>query len=120
MAAKFVLDAHISPDVAEGCRAKGVDVKGLAEVMELDSPDEAILQWACRESRIVVTYDNGDFARHLADVLRVGQATPGVVFVSGRTIPPSDFGGLVRAIVRLAAEIEAGRVDPSGGLFLAR
>lgn len=120
MRPKFLLDAHISPDVAAGCRARGLDVKALFEVTDVDAEDESILRLAMAEGRIVVTYDNGDFARMLADAIRTDIGVPGVLFVSHRTIPASDFGGLVKALLKMAEKIARGEVDPSGGVFLRR
>ena len=95
-------------------------MKALVEVMEVDSPDDSILRFSSNEGRILVTYNNQDFARLLGDMIREGLRVPGVVFVSGRTIPSSDFGGLVKALMKLADLIDKNLADASGGLFLSR
>lgn len=120
MAIKFLLDADISPQVAEGCRDRGVDIRSVSEVMFVDTPDEDIFQRALKEGWIIVTCNNGDFALLLADALRQGLEVPGVVFVNGRTIRRSDFGGLIRALVKLSGQLDQGQADASGGLFLSR
>jgi len=120
MAPKFLLGADISPEVAAGCRSKGLDVKAVCEVMDVESPDESVLRYAIKEGRILVTYNNEDFAPLLGDLIREGVPVPGVVLVSGRTIASSDFEGLVRAIRKLAEAIGKGEADPTGGLFLHR
>lgn len=120
MAAKFLLDADISPDVATGCREQGLDIRPVAEVMATDTEDELIFQRAVKEGWIIVTYNNGDFAILLGNALREGLKVPGVVFVNGRTIRRSDFGGLIRALVKLSAQLDKGEADASGGLFLSR
>lgn len=120
MAAKFLLDADISPTVADGCREQGLDIRSVSEVMSTDTADEVIFQRTLKEGWIIVTYNNGDFALLLGNALREGIQVPGVVFVNGRTIRPSDFGGLIRALVKLSEQIGRGEADASGGLFLNR
>jgi len=67
-----------------------------------------------------VTYTIDDMALILGDLLKEGAAVPGVVFVSPATIPPSDLGGLARALVRLAKDLEEGTIEPGGGISLQR
>lgn len=120
MVPKFLLDEHISPDVARGCRERGVDVISLAEAALLQADDLPIFRAAIRQGRILVTYNTEDFARLFGDVLKEDSSIPGVVFVSAHTIPPSAIGELVRALVHLAGLVEKGEVDPTGGVFLNR
>jgi predicted nuclease of predicted toxin-antitoxin system len=120
VAPRFLLDEHISPDVARGCGRRGVDVLSAADAGLLQADDIALFRAAIQKGRIIVTYNTGDFARLFGDLLKEGAAIPGLVFVDARTISPSDIGGQVRALVRLAALIERGAVDPSGGVFLSR
>jgi predicted nuclease of predicted toxin-antitoxin system len=120
MAARFLLDADISPDVAAGCRELGLDVRSVSEVLSTGTDDDIIFQRAIKEGWIVVTYNNGDFALLLGNALREGVQVPGVVFVNGRTIRSSDFGGLIHALAKLSAQLDKGGADASGGLFLNR
>jgi predicted nuclease of predicted toxin-antitoxin system len=117
---RFLLDEHISPDVAKGCKERRVDVLSLPEASLLQADDHSIFRAAVREGRILVTYNTGDFARLYGDLLKEGSPIPGIVFINARTIPPSDIGGLVKALVRVARLIERGEVDPSAGVFLNR
>ena len=120
MRPKFLLDEHISRRVAEGAARRGVDVKAVdgSPLAGLDDP--RLLRAAAADGRILVTYNNGDFAPLLVDFLREGAAVPGVVFVNGNTLPSSDVGGLVRALAGLSARIAEGEADAKGGLFLGR
>lgn len=120
MAPRFLLDEHLSPDVAQGCKRRGIDVLSLAEAHLLQADDLSLFRAAVREGRILITYNTGDFARLFGDLLKEGPPIPGVVFVNARTIPPSHIGGLVKALARLAGLIERGEVDPSAGVFLSR
>jgi predicted nuclease of predicted toxin-antitoxin system len=69
---KLLLDEHISPRTAEGCRAS-VDVKTAAEAGLLKADDPTIFCAAVRDGRIVVTYNNADFSILFGDILRVSE-----------------------------------------------
>ncbi|MBI2899170.1 MAG: DUF5615 family PIN-like protein [Planctomycetes bacterium] len=116
----FLLDEHVSPWVARALRKAGLDARAVAGSSLAGSDDRTILRAATKESRILVTYDLRDMSLHAADFSREGVEIPGLVFVDRRTVPSSDLVGLVRAILKLAREIEGGRVEPAGGVFLRR
>lgn len=145
MRPKFLLDEHISRRVAaqqqsasalaaglprrvrkahsfgaEAASRRGADVRAVdgSDLAGLD--DRSLLRAAVRDGRILVTYNNGDYAPLLVDLLREGAAVPGVVFVNGETLRPSDVGGLARALAKLSDRIAAGEADASGGLFVSR
>lgn len=120
MKVKFLLDEHISPKVVEQLSHRDVDVRAV-DGSDLDGLSDAeIFEAAIREGRIVVTYNNADFAALLSGAINAGRTIPGMVFVSGQCIPTSDLGGLVTALEKLAKLLEAGRLEASGGLFLTR
>ncbi|MBI2932776.1 MAG: DUF5615 family PIN-like protein [Planctomycetes bacterium] len=118
--ARFLLDEQIGHRVAEEARRRGVDVQAVdgSELCGLD--DLTIFRRAITQGRILVTYDNADFAPLMIELSKEATSIPGLVFVDVDTIPTSDVTGLARAIVRMAERIEAGEVDPSGGVFLRR
>lgn len=116
----FLLDEHISPEVARQAGKAGLDVRAVAasELAGLD--DKAIFRKAVEEGRVLVSYNIDDMSLLLGDFLKEGAAVAGVIFVDVRTIPPSDVPGLARALVKLADRMEKGEVDPGGGIFLQR
>ena len=62
MSLRLLLDEHISPDVAEQLRARGIDAVAVSACSELrgrDDPD--LLEAATAESRAVVTRNLRDF-----------------------------------------------------------
>lgn len=120
MEPKFLLDEHISPDVAAGCRDRRVNVVSVSDRGLLGADDLTVFRRAIGEGRILVTYNSGDYALLFGDMLKEFKSIPGVVFVDSRTIPVSDIGGLVKALARLADLMERGDADPTGGLFLSR
>ncbi|MBI2900507.1 MAG: DUF5615 family PIN-like protein [Planctomycetes bacterium] len=117
---RFLLDEHIGRRVAEEAGRHGVDVRAVdgSDLAGLD--DLALFRRAIADGRIVVTYNNADFAPLMGDLVREGALVPGVIFVDIQTIPTSDASGLARALVRIAERIAAGEVDASGGIFLGR
>jgi predicted nuclease of predicted toxin-antitoxin system len=58
---KFLLDENIGRMVAEGLRKEGLDVQSVVERAP-GLGDAAILEWAVKERRVVVTLDK-DFGR---------------------------------------------------------
>ena len=70
----------------------------------LDEADEVILKAAAAHKLTLVTYD----CRTIPPLLKVWAESDlhhgGVVLVDAKTIPPSDIGGLVRALEKLGRE----------------
>lgn len=118
MPVRFLLDEQISPKVAERARKLGLDVTAVSGSDLAGSGDGAVFRRAIDEGRIVVTYDIADFTVLYSDLLKEGASIPGLVFVDAGTISTADLSGLARALAKLAALIEKGEVDPSGGIFL--
>jgi hypothetical protein len=103
---KLLLDEHLSPDIAEGLRnkSKTVIVYGLTEWEGgrfLGLSDEAILEEAATQKLTLVTYDLRTIPPLLKTWIEKGHDHAGVIFVDHKTIPSSDFGGLIRALQKL-------------------
>ena len=62
MPIRFHLDEHVSPAIAEGLRAHGVDVTTSQEAHLLGQDDTDQLSFAISEERVIVTHDR-DFSR---------------------------------------------------------
>ena len=62
---KFLLNENIDPKLAHGLRAKGCDATSIRELFP-GAADEAVLQMAVAEERILVTHDKdfGELAFH--------------------------------------------------------
>jgi predicted nuclease of predicted toxin-antitoxin system len=116
----FLLDAHISPVVAQLLSREGLDARAIGGSSLMSAEDEELLKLAVKEKRLFVTYDNATVPAMVAELLNEGFDVPGIVYVSSATIPSNDFSGLAKALKRLAARVETGEADPSGGLFLGR
>jgi hypothetical protein len=106
---RLLLDEHISPEVAEGFRRRHgrPPILSLVEWEDgrfLGQPDELLLQEAAVQKLILVTYDRRTLPPLLKLWAESGLDHGGVVFVDEKTIPPGNFGGLIRALQQLVRE----------------
>ena len=109
---QLLLDEHISREVAKGLRRlhKG-SVLSLAEWEQgkfLGLPDDALLQAAGEQGYTLVTYDLRTIPPILKAWAEAGRDHGGVIFVDEKTIPPSDFGGLIRSLSQVFSEMADG------------
>jgi hypothetical protein len=106
---RLLLDEHLSHDIAEGLhrRCKTLTVYGLAEWEGgrfLGLADDEILKEAAAQKLTLVTYDLRTIPPLLKTWMEAGHDHGGVIFVDHRTIPSSDFGGLIRALQKLSRD----------------
>jgi hypothetical protein len=87
---RFYLDEHVAKAVAGGLRRRGVDVLTALEAGLLSEPDEAHLNRAVQEQRVLFTQDE-DFLRFHA----VGRSHAGIVFAAQHT----PVGAIVRGLM---------------------
>jgi len=103
---KFLLDEHISPDVADGLRRRNrtIIVRYMVEWENgdfLGQEDSACLQEAATQGLTLVTYDRRTIPPLLKAWAEEERMHGGVVFVDEKTICLTDIGGLVWALTRL-------------------
>jgi hypothetical protein len=106
---KFLLDEHISPEVAKGLRrsSRAIVVHALVEWEGgnfLVQEDSACLREATAPGLTLVTYGRRTIPPLLKVWAEEGRQHFGVVFVDEKTISPANICGLVRALARLARE----------------
>ncbi len=106
---KFLLDEHISPDVADGLRRRNrtIIVRYMVEWENgdfLGQEDSACLQEAATQGLTLVTYDRRTIPPLLKAWAEEERMHGGVVFVDEKTISLTDIGGLVWALKRLLKE----------------
>ena len=103
---RLLLDEMMSARIAVQLRERGLDVQAVLERRELVAyPDEALLELATREERILVTTNLVDFGplsqRWAAD----GRSHAGLVFISTKTFPEArDWIGAVSSALAQASE----------------
>ena len=106
---KLLLDEHISPDVADGLtRRNRVLVVHCMREWEngdfLGREDSLCLEEAARQGLTLVTYDRRTIPPLLKAWAEEARDHAGVIFVDEKTISPSDIGGLVWSLTKLANE----------------
>ncbi|MGO9901238.1 MAG: DUF5615 family PIN-like protein [Solirubrobacteraceae bacterium] len=103
---KLLLDEHLSPEIARQLRERGHDVIAVGERTDLRGrPDRLHFASIPDEQRAIVTRDLADFRPLLAEALRRGSGTSGLVCVSTRF--PLNRDGIGRFVAALHALLEA-------------
>jgi predicted nuclease of predicted toxin-antitoxin system len=123
---RLLLDHQMSKRVAQQVRAHRPECV-IESVTEWeagryrDQDDRVILQAACRAGFALVTYDRRTIEPLLVEMAWQAESHTGVLFIDERTIPQSDIGGQVRALLAFwdAAQEEdwgnrAGYLRPAG------
>jgi uncharacterized protein DUF5615 len=96
MALRYVLDEHLRGPLWRAIQwhnssgAYPLDVVRVGDPADLPlgTGDPALLQWAEREQRILVTHDLDTMPTHLADHLAAGQHSPGVFMIRPHSTLP--------------------------------
>lgn len=111
---RLLLDEHFSPEIARQLRARGHDVIAVGERADLKGRSDRVhFASLPDEQRAIVTRDLGDFRPLLAQALRAGAATYGLVCVPRRfSLSRSGTGRLVRALDALLRE----HPEPDGAI----
>lgn len=97
---KLLLDEHLSPEIARRLRERGHDVVAVGERAELRGrPDRVHFAALPEQRRTIATGDLTDFRPLLADVLRRGAPTYGMVCVPRKfALSREGIGRLVGAL----------------------
>lgn len=111
---RLLLDEHIASDVAVSLRRRRPSLvvhtmAGWEGGSSLGLEDAAFLKKAATQALSLVTYDRRTIPPLLKAWAEEGRSHAGVIFVDEKTLAPHDIGGLVRALLSLAAQ--AGRWD---------
>ncbi|HUO74579.1 MAG TPA: DUF5615 family PIN-like protein [Solirubrobacteraceae bacterium] len=103
---KLLLDEHLSPEIARQLRDRGHDVIAVGERTDLRGrPDRVHFATLPDEQRAIVTRDLGDVRPLLAEALRRGTRTYGLVCVPARF--PLNRDGIGRLVAALDALLKA-------------
>lgn len=103
---RLLLDEHFSPAIARQLRDKGHDVIAVAERPDLRGrPDRVLFASLPDQQRAIVTRNVGDFRPLLAEALRSGTRSYGLVCVSRRFTASSTGIGVI--VASLAAFLES-------------
>jgi hypothetical protein len=96
MAVRFVLDENVRGplwDAIQAHNARGIDLVDAVRVgdrfdLPLGTPDPAILIWAEREARVLVTDDKKSMPAHLLGHLLSGRHSPGIFIIRFQSTIP--------------------------------
>lgn len=102
----FLLDEQISPEVAQQIKRKRAEIPIYSihmwqEGRCLGIADEVILMAATEAGLTLVSYDLKTIPPILYKWGEAGTEHGGIIFVDDKSIPPSNFGGLVRSLILL-------------------
>jgi hypothetical protein len=105
MPLRYLLDENqrgVLWHVIQRHNARGIDPIDAVRVgdtldLPLGSADPAILHWAEREQRILVTFDKSTMGRHLVDHLAAGNHCPGIFMVPAESKPVEALEFLILA-----------------------
>jgi hypothetical protein len=101
-AIRFFTDEDIYSAVAPALRQRGIDTVSTPELVRLGETDEAQLEWAASEGRVIVTFNVAHFAT-LHDQYMVGARHHAGIVVSAQI----SIGELLRRIMRLSESLDA-------------
>lgn len=108
-ASRLLLDEMLSQKIAERLRAEGVDAEAVVERRELaGTSDEAILELASSEARVLVTKNLVDFVPLAQQWAVIGRTHGGLVLVSTKTFPENRLSvqAIASALIRVCADGE--------------
>jgi len=98
---KLVLDEHLWPGLIEVFEPHGYDLQHVVGVGLQSATDEAVLAYAAREERVVLTNNYRDFARLVAEWYAAGRTHAGVVLME--QLPRSELIRQVRLLLESAS-----------------
>ena len=103
---RLLLDEHFSPEIARQLRARGHDVIAVKERSELiGRPDRVHFAAMPEQRRAIVTQDLGDFRPLLAEAIRAGTKTYGLICVPARiSLSRQAVAQVVRSLEQLLQE----------------
>ena len=85
---RFAIDENFNDDIVRGLlrRQPDLDVVRVREVNLAGADDPAVLDWAAREDRVLLTHDVATRTRFAFERIQAGEPLPGVFEVS-RSVP---------------------------------
>lgn len=98
---QLLLDEHVWPGLIEAFAPQGYDLQHVVRVGLQSASDEAVLAFAAREERVVLTNNYRDFVRLVAQWYAAGRSHAGVVLME--QLPRSELIQQVRQLLESAS-----------------
>lgn len=112
---RVLADENFDGRILDGLRGKlpAIDLIRVQDVEIYQTPDPAVLEWAAKQNRVLLSHDVSTLINHAHNRVRAGLAMPGVIEVHKNTPigqavdeleiligagQPEDFENLVRFI----------------------
>lgn len=99
---KLLLDEHIWPGLTDVFEPQGYDLKHVVRVGLQSASDEAVLSFAARDGRVVLTNNYRDFVLLVANWYAAGRAHAGVILTQQLT-----RSELIRQVQQLFESVSA-------------
>ena len=99
---RLLTDENIVPDVVQGLRARGCDVRSASDEDLLGRRDVELLEHATSQRRVIVTHDLA-FGR---DAIRAGTPFVGIIYLRPGHISADFVLGLIDALRISSVEVE--------------
>jgi len=99
---RFFTDEDMYGAIARALRIAGIDAVSTPDAGRLGELDEAQLEWATSEGRVLVTFNVGHFLAHHTNWLQIGKPHAGIVVSAQRPI-----GDLLHRLLHLAGTLDA-------------
>ena len=81
-------DENLNNDIVRGLRRRkpNIDIVRVQDVGLSGADDQAVLEWAAQEGRVLLTHDVSTLTRYAYERVRAGKSLPGIFEVS-RNLP---------------------------------
>jgi len=85
---RLAADENFNNDIIRGLlrRKPDLDIVRIQDIGLSGADDPTILEWAARESRVLLTHDVSTITRHAYERVNIGKTMPGVFEIS-RVVP---------------------------------
>jgi predicted nuclease of predicted toxin-antitoxin system len=98
----LLTDENIVPDVVQGLRVRGCDVRSASDERLLGRHDADLLEHATRQRRVIVTHDLA-FGR---DAIRAGTPFVGIIYIRPGHISAGFVLAVIDALQTSSVEVE--------------
>ncbi len=106
MTVRFLADEDVRASIIEGLRSRepAIDILDVSNAGLRGTKDQALLELAAQQNRILITHDRNTMTRHFYQRLAAGKSGPGLFVVPQH---PRAIGAIVESLVLVWAPSHA-------------